>query len=164
MARTKGGQYTIHIGRMSVDSDSDESSSSRNSGRLDQFGRPFQKPSYSSTEEPPIVARLRQFLPLLEASTKRDSDPRIDSSTSSKSGDILLPRVRSSSDISDSSQATDSSYGIEIDVGCGVFEVNGEVDEVSLLRNGVPIIQDSGCDLHESQSRSVSLIQELDYN
>jgi hypothetical protein len=42
--------------------------------------------------------------------------------------------------------------------------VNGEVDEVSLLRNGVPIIQDSGSDLHESQSRSVSLIQELDYN
>lgn len=164
LALAEVGANVFNLAKMSIDSDSDSSSSSSNSAHLDQFGRPFQKPIYSSTEVPSIVARLREFLPRLKNSPLPNSDPRIDSSTNPKSDDILIPRLRSSSDVSNSSNASDSSFGIEIDLGCGVFDVNGDVDEDSLVRKGVPIIEDNTSDAQKSQIRSVSLIQELEDN
>jgi hypothetical protein len=146
--------------RLDSSSDSFESSSEGTSPaiRLNEYGMPLSKPVFVSIGQSSVLNRAREFLPLFREATLHIMDPKIEKPNDSE---ILIPRERSCSSFSDNSSDSQSSYGVEVDIGMGVFDVNGSVDEETLIKNGTPMIlthtvSESGPDHMESP-----LIQEI---
>jgi hypothetical protein len=139
----------------SNDTSSSDSSSDSTSPRprLDEFGRPLSRPVFSSIGESSVLMRARQFLPLMKDASLTLSDPSI---TKPIEFDLKLP----SDDLRDSDSETES-VGVEIDVGLGVFDVNGAIDEKELEKSGTQIIDMEGTEIDMTSSRSTPLIQEL---
>lgn len=120
--------------------DSDSSSSENDAVyQLDEFGRPFSRPAYTSVRQSSVLSRVREFLPQFKASVVKSFDPKIENPDTDSS--ILLQRPRSCSGSSSYSAESNSSFGVEIEVGCGVFDVCGEVDERALSREGIPTLE-----------------------
>jgi hypothetical protein len=120
--------------------DSQTSSDDEQRCTLDEFGRPISRPIYSSIGTSSVLSRVREFLPQFKASVVKSSfDPQIlqqDAETTS----IILQRPRSSSVSSTGSLDSESSFGVEIEVGCGVFDVTGTIDEEALVRENIPTL------------------------
>jgi hypothetical protein len=103
---------------------------------------------------------VRDFLPLLKQANASITEPRISVLTDQSSkNDILIPSNQFESDISPRSE---SSFGVEIDVGCGVFDVTGHVDESALSKIGVEIVDSKPIETAPKSDEPVPLIQELD--
>ena len=132
-----------------MDSDSRSSSSPSSSSSssplpclLDKFGRPVERPDFCSIGESSVLSRVKSFLPLLRSAELRTIEPNIKPQRSEPSGsEIKLPRMRMGSFSSVSSESSCSSYGVEVNVGIGVFEVNGNIDNFSGGASGIPIIE-----------------------
>ena len=129
--------------RLDSSSDSDSSDSSvsginESLPKFDEFGRPLSKPVYSSLGESSVLSRVRDFLPIFRDATLQLSEPRVESQ---REPDVKLPWGNDACDLTESDDdSSHSSYGIEIDVGLGVFDVNGAVDEQALAQQGTPIV------------------------
>jgi hypothetical protein len=121
--------------------DSGSSSGDEPQCAIDEFGRPLVRPSYASVGESSVLSRVREFLPQFKASVVRSFDPEIKPDTQiNNDASILIRRSRSSSDSSALGSESVSSFGVEIEVGCGVFDVAGSVDEEALARENIPTI------------------------
>ena len=144
------------------DAEYDSSSSSDSvDKRLDPFGRPLTRPVYGSVGESDLLRRVREFLPQLKASPGAlVIDPRL---TKPDTEIVLLPRDRAMSDCSLGSHSSEASFGVEIDVGCGVFDVNGTVDEKLIGASGIPMIySDTIGQTTDDQKPPGALIQEIE--
>ena len=145
----------------SADSDSSSSSEDETLCNLDEFGRPLSRPVFGSVEESTVLSRVREFLPQFKASVAQSFEPRIKNTVDNSS--IVLHRSRSMSGASSGSAESASSYGVEIEVGCGVFDVMGEIDEGALSREGIPTVDlDLPTNKRTSSVRPEPLIQEID--
>jgi len=145
-----------------MSSDSDCSSSSDGSEnaikRLDEFGRPFQRPNFRSIEACSALSRAKEFLPLFRNATLQLIEPVV--IPQEPTGNIQLPTRTDQEEIWDDSES-DASYGVEIDVGLGVFDINGDIENSVFGSTGIPVIETATI----NQSRTVSsgdLIQEID--
>jgi hypothetical protein len=140
--------------------DSDSSSSEDVSAKIDDLGRPLTRPVYGAIGESSVLARVKDFLPQLRASNANVIDPRVDRAQDS---DIILTRVRSPSISSESSTSSGVSFGVEVDVGLGVFDVNGVVDEAAFVQGNIPIVY-SNVEGHAGQKGGDAgpLIQEVE--
>ncbi len=130
----------------SSDSESSDSSSSASSN----IGSPVPlqcRPNIGPLEESNVLNRIKEFLPLFKSATIRLSDPVM---TSVKSGDDCSLEVKTRDMDIDSQSETSSmcSMGVEIDLGLGVFDVNGDLDENVLKASGTEIV-DSSADMDQ---------------
>jgi hypothetical protein len=127
---------------------------------LDPIGRPLRPPVYTSVGESSVLTRVKEFLPLFRAAPLMRADPCMDGVGKSS------PLIELRGTGSDSEPSSPSgSVGVEIDVGLGVFDVNGEVDEDCLKSQGVEIL--SSVTPHIGEKAHISsphepLIREMD--
>ena len=144
-----------------LDSESSTSSSDE-SCRLDAIGRPLTRPVYGSVEESSVLLRVREFLPQLQAATRGSiMDPLVTSED--REVPVELPSRNAMNDQEDDSDASESSFGVEIDVGCGVFDVMGNVDDTELASGGIPTIYSDAAALPQSKVKEdIPLIQEIE--
>ena len=125
---------------MSSESGFSSEGDSVNCGRLDDFGRPFERPVFQSIGESSVLSRVKEFLPLLKAAGSNLCEPKLVSDRAPHGDNIIIPRLRTQSvDSSVSGAGSDSSYGVEVDVGMGVYDVNGLFDETS-ASSRIPVI------------------------
>ncbi len=123
---------------------------------VDEFGRPVTRPNFRSVGPSSVLARAKEFLPLFRNATVQLIEPDV----IAKNSDIRLPtrpELEGRSDESDSP----SSFGIEIDVGLGVFDVNGDIEHSELSRAGIPIVEIQTESQSETEHTS-GLIQEIE--
>jgi len=85
-------------------------------------------------------------------------DPRI---KKPDTGVVLLPSEKGFVDDGEAADDSESSFGVEIDVGCGVFDVTGAFDEKTMA--GIPTIYtDSLAEPDSKDNTETRLIQEID--
>ena len=126
---------------------------------VDSHGRPLVKPKYSSIGVSSVLSRAREFLPIFRDATVKLNEPKILDLNSEP--ELRIPgRSSDPLDIEDDA-SSESSFGVEVDLGLGVFDVNGPVNEESLKLNGVAVLQGS---YGECQAPGLNshLIQEVD--
>jgi hypothetical protein len=104
--------------------------------RIDEFGRPVARPQFQPCGESQVLARAKEFLPLFREATFRLIEPDM---VTENSTDIRL----SLDELHTASEDTDSenSFGVEIDVGLGVFDVNGAIEDSVVKQAGIPIVE-----------------------
>ena len=146
-----------------LDSDSSSESTGNSSddlsptAKLNEYGMPHSKPVFSSIGQSSVLNRAKEFLPLFRKATLQIIDPKIEKPIPL---DVLLPSERTISPASDSPSSSQSSYGVEVDIGMGVFDVLGSVDENALINKGTPVIlTDDRGDLEKDTGNR--LIQEI---
>lgn len=151
-----------------LDSSSDSESDSGSLGSpcvskdiFDEHGRPRVKPNYSFIGESSVLSRAREFIPLFREATLKLNDPKILPLVTD--AEIRLPErhVDSLIDEEDDDASSSSSFGVEVDLGIGVFDVNGAIDDDALMSAGVPIIQAPDKEVSVS-THSTPLIQEVE--
>lgn len=121
-------------------SSSDSESSSEGILRfsnLDPYGRPLSKPIFGSLEESSVLARAREFIPIFRNATMKLVDPEIHRPLQPS---VTMPHMEESHDTECDECASTSSYGVQIDVGLGVFDVTGSVNENTLAQSGIPLV------------------------
>ena len=122
-------------------SDSVSDSSLEDVPRLDDLGRPLERPVFRPIGESSVLSRVKEFLPLIKAAGLHMSEPKVRECNQGGSSDIKIPLNRKQSEDSVSSQSGASSFGVEVDVGLGVYDINGVLDEDTAEKMGVPIIE-----------------------
>ena len=123
-----------------MDSSSDSASSSEGTpplSYLDPYGRPLSKPIFASLEESSVLARAREFIPIFRNATMKLVDPAIHRPLQPT---VRMPSMQASHDTESDECASTSSYGVQINVGLGVFEVEGSVDENTLAQSAIPVV------------------------
>jgi len=120
--------------------------------RLDEYGRPLNRPTFEHIGASSVLNRVKEFLPIFRQAVIVPSEPEIVFT----SDDVLLPTRTHDQD----ETASDDSYGVQVDVGLGVYDVNGAVDEEALEKNGTPIILvDNKMGHHGHGTAPMSLIE-----
>ena len=146
----------------SSEDDSDSGSGSNSPSEIADCLRPPKsavKPDFSSVGVPSVLARAREFIPLFRDATLKLYDPEI--RLMEKTPDIKIP-TGLDGHVDDEDEASSvSSFGVEVDVGLGVFDVNGAIDEESIQRTGVPVL-DAPVTGSSVRSDVSPLIQEVD--
>ena len=149
---------------MRLDSSSDSGSSDCESdsgfvAKLDNVGRPLTRPVYVPIGASSVLSRVKEFLPLFRDATLQLSEPKI---MKESIPEIQLPTQHDSSD-PDDSMSSESSYGVQVELGLGVFDVNGPIDEEALARQGTPVLftEDEPTHAVPSQNASNPLIEEI---
>jgi hypothetical protein len=142
---------------------SDCSSSSEDSdvavrSRMDDYGRPRTRPQFRSCGESQVLARAKEFLPIFRDATFRLIEPGI---VTEPSADIRLPLEEHQTESDDTS--SENSFGVEIDVGMGVFDVNGTIEEFEAKQAGIPIIELQSAEKPEVLPRN-NMIEIVDSN
>lgn len=144
-----------------VHSDSDCSSSTDESqyenNPLDEYGRPLNRPQFRPVGVSSVLTRAKEFLPLFRDATMQLIEP--DVIKNDQIADVRLPTLTEQDRISDESDS-DTSFGVEIDVGLGVYDVSGDIDYLNLERAGIPILDAPSADKPQT-TVSVDLIQEI---
>lgn len=137
--------------------------SSKSSARFDEFGRPRVRPLYKAIGESSVLSRARDFLPIFRDATLKLSDPQIQSQLDSH---VKIPSSHLvDGELESNSDESESSFGVEIDVGLGVFDVNGSVDEKSIIKQGIPVLSEPVPERAPGSldNPQTPLIQEIDY-
>jgi hypothetical protein len=103
--------------------------------RLDEIGRPLTRPTYQPIGQSSVLSRVKEFLPIFRDAALVPSEPQI---LYEKDSDIILPKTEDQT--YDDDFSSQSSYGVEVDVGLGVYDIHGAVDESALALTGTPTI------------------------